>query len=250
MLPEVGFGLPTLAAFLPIPAAPGLVAIQILGFWLGEVGCLVLVSDDHFWWFFLFFFCDQVACLVAKVSLLGDHFWLMVAVDGTPKKPGCFDLLHPLPEKNSGIIQADFWRLPLWISISCFGFVFRGIKFLSYLVPSVAATWDVVWSTVKPIFHRNSSCWPSFWERLATLTNIILKTLWLFQDVKTKLSKAEVFIRWCVTTILFGTGASDRCLYDLSLSLDRSAFEWWCFSSWPGSRSALWCLELDGDSGC
>ena len=27
-LPEVGFGLPSLASFLPIPAGPGLVAIQ------------------------------------------------------------------------------------------------------------------------------------------------------------------------------------------------------------------------------
>jgi len=42
MLPEVGFGLPTLAAFLPIPAAPGLVAIQSSSAGVSQQFCLEL----------------------------------------------------------------------------------------------------------------------------------------------------------------------------------------------------------------
>lgn len=59
MLPEVGFGVPSLASFLPIPAGPGLVAIQSQVDLAGSQRfCLARTSAEGVPWhrFFLMFF--------------------------------------------------------------------------------------------------------------------------------------------------------------------------------------------------
>ena len=51
MLPEVGFGVPSLASFLPIPAGPGLVAIQSQVDLAGpQRFCLARTSDQGVPW--------------------------------------------------------------------------------------------------------------------------------------------------------------------------------------------------------
>jgi hypothetical protein len=75
MLPEVGFGVPSLASFLPIPAGPGLVAIQSQVDLAGpQRFCLARTSDQGVPWHrFLMFFgwCYDVLCWGFKHQVFG-----------------------------------------------------------------------------------------------------------------------------------------------------------------------------------